>query len=281
MVIQALVASAGDEQHVRFAGLGGGHGLQRLRDRVEVRGFRVVDEFHAVDFRDEFAAVRAGLEVRDGGNHFLQRQTQHAADRERGHDVLSVVRSAQLRLLHVQQRADPTLDAADDERAVEVDVRAAVVRAEGDKLGRLLHPERAQHRHRLGLHNGPIERLLVLEDAGLRAGVVGHRVVPVEMVRRDVQQHGDGGTEEADGLQLKRTDFEREVVELLRLVGDGTERLADVTSGEGALVAMRQDVLDELRGGGFPVRAGDRDVEADSLLPAEFQLTDDGDFALA
>ncbi len=45
----------------------------------------------------------------------------------------------------------------------------------------------------VGIQNGEIVRALVLENAGLGGGVVLKRVVPVEMIGRDIQHHRNLG----------------------------------------------------------------------------------------
>ena len=143
MKIEALVLAAGDEQHVWFAGPGRWHGEQGLVDGVQVGRLRVVDESDAVDFRHQFTPVRRRFGGQKRLRHFLQGNSQHVPNRQRSHQILGVVRPAQPALVHVEQRTGPAGQPADQQAAVEVEVRAPVVSAEGDDLGGNLDHERA------------------------------------------------------------------------------------------------------------------------------------------
>ena len=95
---EAFVLAAGDEDdRLRRA-------EKRFFERIEVGRFRVVDVIDAVDFADEFEAMELraiGAKRRD---HLLEGQPAGAADSERGHHILSVMRAAQLRFGEVEDR---------------------------------------------------------------------------------------------------------------------------------------------------------------------------------
>ena len=99
--------------------------------------------------------------------------------RRRSHDVIAGDRDAVL------------------ERGVEREVETACAGA-------------ARQRERggiVGVHDGPIRRGLVPEDSRLGGGVFLFGRVPIQVVRREVQQHGNPRMERVGGLELKAADF--------------------------------------------------------------------------
>ena len=279
VILESLVAAAGDEPDIGLPHSCGGHREQRLVHGIKVGGLRVVHEFHAVDFGNEFAAMRRWPVSLQRPDHCLERHAQDPAHGQRGHEIFRVVRTGHLTVFHLEQRAGPAVQAADQHAAVEMDVRATIVRAEGDDLRRDVHLERAQLRQRLALHDGPVEWLLVLKNARLGQRVVGHVAVTVKMIGREVQQHRDARAKVLDGLELKRAGFEHEKIEPGRLLDDGADRRA-VGARRHRLEAIGlEDAFDEFRGRGLPVGAGDRDVQAERVLVAELELAEDRQLA--
>src|SRR5260370_34644928 len=59
----------------------------------------------------------------------------------------------------------------------------------------------------IGVEHGKIAGLLVFKYPRLRVDVSLKRMVPVEMIRRDVQDGGDPGAKLFDGLQLEARDL--------------------------------------------------------------------------
>ena len=124
----------------------------------------------------------------------LQGQPQHVAGGQGGHQVLRVVRAAQTAFRHVQQGPGPAGQPADEQTAIEMDVGAAILRAEGDDLGRHGQIQGAQPGQRLALHNGPVKRLLVLKQPRVGADARGLAGVAAGMGRGEIQQHRHRGT---------------------------------------------------------------------------------------
>ncbi len=60
----------------------------------------------------------------------------------------------------------------------------------------------------VGVQDGEIVRLLVFEDAGLGIDIIRESLVAIEMIGRDIQDHGDARMEVDDGLELKAGNFE-------------------------------------------------------------------------
>ena len=96
-----------------------------------------------------------------GFHHALQRNPQDAPHRQRGHQVLSIMRATNQTMVDIQKRARPAVDPAEQKAPVQVNVRPSVGGAERDDFGRDIQPERAQLGEGFTLNNGPIEGLLV------------------------------------------------------------------------------------------------------------------------
>jgi len=109
-------------------------------------------------------------------------------------------------------------------------------------------PERARSRPRSGR-----------EDATLRRGVVGEVVVAIEVIVRDVQEHGHVGVEVAHGLELKAGDLHHQQAVASR--GGSShglaQRRAQVATNEDRSCAALEHVAQELRHGALAVRARD------------------------
>ena len=106
----------------------------------------------------------------------------------------------------------------------------------------------------------PVARGHVLRDAHLRVGIVlKTMVVAVEVVGRDVHQHPDMRPEPIHAVQLERTQFQYIPIVVARSDRPG-ETLADVAAEGDVHPGVAHDLVDERRGGGLPVRAGDADA---------------------
>src|SRR5581483_7672307 len=79
--------------------------------------------------------------------------------------------------------------------------------------------------------------------------------VPVEVVRLEVEQHGDVAGEGLDVLELER----RELAHDPGAGADGAERGADVPGHRDVATRGAEDGAQELDGGRLPVRARDAD----------------------
>ena len=102
--------------------------LESFLDRGKVRRFRIVHERDRADLAHKFAAMRAWLVGAERRNHLLEGQAARQSDGERRHQVLDVVRAAQLRVGHAQDR----LVLINDRAALEPEIGVVRVGAEGD-----------------------------------------------------------------------------------------------------------------------------------------------------
>ena len=106
----------------------------------------------------------------------------------------------------------------------------------------LLRARGARQRQRLrivGVDHRPVVGCLVRENLRFRGAVRLHRAVPVEMVGRQVQQHGNPRMKRVGRLQLKAAHFD-DVKRLGRRCRDlRAERRADV-SADDRLAARRR-----------------------------------------
>ena len=100
------------------------------------------------------------------------------------------------------------------------------------------------------------------------------------MVGRNVQQHRHDRPEELNRLQLKGTDFEGQKIQVSGLIGHGAHREADVTRRDGFTVSVFEDAVNQFRGCGLAVSAGDGNVQAEGLLVAQFEFTNHRNVAL-
>jgi hypothetical protein len=114
-------------------------------------------------------------------------------------------------------------------------------------------------------------------DLRLRIGVGLEAAVPVDVIRRDVHQHGDRRMERPlDGeLEARHLDDEDLSVLACRL-GEGQP---DVAAREGVVTARSQAGLDHGRDRRLAVRAGDGEVRDTRQTGAELHLAPDGEIA--
>ncbi len=112
------------------------------------------------------------------------------------------------------------------------------------------------------------ERIVVVKDYGVRGrlgraepplkGRIGLKgAVAVEVVRRDVKDHGHGRSEGRDPFELEGGDLGHHEVGLGRLLEEPRHGKPDVASNHGAQAGGPGHLADEGRGGGLPVGAGD------------------------
>src|SRR5581483_5628844 len=90
----------------------------------------------------------------------------------------------------------------------------------------------------------------------------------------------DGGAEKLRAFELERIHLQHEKVEVLRLVGDGTNRPRLVTGEDDLAVIVREHPFEEFGGRALAVRAGDGDGKTARLLEPEFEFADDRDLEI-
>src|SRR5213075_2414461 len=71
---------------------------------IKIGRLGVVDVIDPADLPDEFAPVRSRLVCAKGRDHFLKREPAGVSGGESGHQILDVVRAAQLRLIQSKHR---------------------------------------------------------------------------------------------------------------------------------------------------------------------------------
>ena len=121
---------------------------------------------------------------------------------------------------------------------------------------------------------------LVLDDAHLRIHIVLHlEVVAVEVVGRDVHQHGDVGLEVIHVVQLETAQLNHVVIMLL-LSHLQRQTVANITGQTHIVTRILQDVVDERRGGGLTVRTRDANHLGMGVSACKLNLRNDGDVLL-
>src|SRR6202022_4423956 len=90
-------------------------------------------------------------------------------------------------------------------------------------------------------------------------GVILERIVPVQVVRRDVQTDADVGAKGANGFELEAGQLEH-----IPLIGTGSRddrrhSRADVAADLRGDAGLPQDVSDQRRGSRLAIRSGDSD----------------------
>ena len=120
---ETLVLSAGDQDDRLVLR------EERFFDRIEIGRLRVIDVIDTANLADEFTAMRPRLVGAKRRNHLRKGQAARQTDGERRHQVLDVVRTAQLRFRQAQDR----LVAINDRSAFETEIRLIGVGAEGDR----------------------------------------------------------------------------------------------------------------------------------------------------
>jgi len=83
------------------------------------------------------------------------------------HQVLRIVRSAHLAIVHVQQWAGPIRNAAQEQTAIQKNIRLRIRRAEGDDFAGNDNVQFPQSNQGLALHYRPIESLLFRNNRAL------------------------------------------------------------------------------------------------------------------
>ena len=262
-VVVAFVRAPGDPYH------GACHAFERIVYRVDIGGLGIVDPQYAVGFPDGFEAVADGGEAVDRAADRGRRDACRKGCKSRGHGVIGIVQPFELHLGRVdldRGLPDGRREFAVAEEGVAGTARHGILCGEGKLLHAQVVPGKLLPDHLVVARiDEIIARVLVLRDAHFRIDVVLETVsVAVEVVGRDVHQHADMGAEFIHAVQLERAELQHVPVVVARGHGVG-ETLADVAAQGGVQPGVAHDLVDERRGGGFAVRAGD----ADAFRPAQ------------
>ena len=113
------------------------------------------------------------------------------------------------------------------------------------------------------------------KDALLGSNVVFKAAVTVEMIRRDVENHGNVGMKLLGGFKLEAGDFEDRPGFVGAVVDERHNRNADVAADQRGQTASREDFAQQRGGGGFAVGAGDGERMALEEARGQFQFADD------
>ena len=249
-----LGAPAGDPVDVVEAGQGAGGG-------GGVGGFAVVHERHLADFGHGLLAMRQAGEALEGPGQVLAGQAQGADGPIGGGGVLPVVdaqQRAQTGDVHdlqgrgtglVGQHAafrdiDATFDAPASghrQNAAPAPARQFGVNAPADIV--------------VDAQNGDLRRGAAREDARFRGDVVGEAAMALQMVGRDVEQHGHVADQRAHEVELEGGDFQH----IDAFGGQRRQiqhRRADIAAQPHAQAGSPDQMGDQRGSGGFAVGAG-------------------------
>ena len=198
----------------------------------------------------------------------------------RRHDIFKVVAAEQLQFVRPNQLCLLSLFLAADDTVLEV---IAVVEQLGareeDHLRLQILPltEGAEHLVVVVQHEEIIDRL-VRADVLLDPDIVLHRMMAVQMIRRDVCDCGDMRVEADDGLELETRRLEHRNRLLRGLQRDFRIGEADVADRKAVPERALHDGAGQRRGRGLAVRAGNgqklslRNLEAELNLRPELNL---------
>ena len=116
---------------------------------------------------------------------------------------------------------------------------------------------------------------MVLQNAHFRIDIVLHLVVAVEVVGRDVEQHGDVGAEVVHIVELERRQLNHVV--FVGFFGDlQCERMADVASQTHVVACLAENMVDEARRGCFAVGTRDTNHFRLRIAACELDFADNG-----
>ena len=168
---------------------------------------------------------------------------------ERRHQVLDVVRAAQFGIGQTQN----DLVLINNRSLREPEIGLIGVGAEGD----LARPNVRQTFRRVDHRD--IFRRLIFKNAQLGRAIIRDGAITIEMIGSEVEPETYRWPESLDRLQLERTHFYREHIELLFFPRHFRERLTNVSAGNCPLAARVQHLREQFRRGGLAVRSGNCD----------------------
>ena len=171
----------------------------RLERRVHVGGFRVVVVIDAAHLAHELQPMLHRAKAADRPRDIGQLRACEPARARRRHRVLDVVPPADRNLAGLHQQF-----------AVEQYAPVLEPHARRDRP-REAEPKRLAARRRavsdasrvVGVQHGVVVLPLRLEQTPLGGGVIFVSMVPVEMIRRHIQAHGDIGAEVVNRFELE------------------------------------------------------------------------------
>ena len=240
-----------------------GIAAQRLAHGVGVCRLAVVDEPGLAQGPDRFHAVGEAGKGQDGIADFARWQAERAHGGVGGGGVLRIVRAFQG--LGIRQVADRDAALARAVHQLAAQREHAVAES---PLGRDRHDAAAIADLELGRQRAAIivvhadhhrvRACLVGEHDLLGAAIVVHRAVAVEMIGRQVEQHGGVGAKALRALQLIARQLDDVVAARMHAV-EVEHAAPDIAADLRVLAERLQDVSDERRGRGLAIGPGDGD----------------------
>ena len=126
----------------------------------------------------------------------------------------------------------------------------------------------------VGVEDGEIILPLVIKDARFGVDVIRKRLVAIEMVGRDVQNHRDPGTKFNDRLQLKARYFKHGPGCRAGLIHKTDGGRADIAAHQCGEPSGGNNFAGQRGGGGLAVGSGNSDDWAGKKLRGEFDFAD-------
>ena len=111
----------------------------------------------------------------------------------------------------------------------------------------------------VGIQDREIFRLLILKNAGLGVRIGLEGAVAVEVVRRDVEHHGNFWTKGLDRFQLEARYFQHYYGVGFGALDQRDCRCADIAADHGREATRRNNFTRQSCGRGLAVRTGDGD----------------------
>ena len=177
-------------------------GFKRLERGVNIGGFRIVVIADSLNLCDEFDAM---LHTCKGANRFrdLRRPCARKPRCNCGcENVFKVVRAGERNFPAIENFVVSTSLPEDDfpisnERSL-LDIRLPAEPVHLRKRWSILGAYRI-----VRVQNGEILAGLIFEDSGFRGSICGQGFVPVQMIRRQIQENRDVGSKSVDQFELK------------------------------------------------------------------------------
>ena len=133
----------------------------------------------------------------------------------------------------------------------------------------------------VGVHDRPVLLGLVAEDACLGPRVILEARMAVEVVGREVEEHGHAGMEGLGAFELEARDLEDEDGLARRPLHEAGHRGADVAAHAHVLARLLQHRAQRRRRRRLALGAGDRGHRAREAPEAQLQLRDHFDAGLS
>ena len=270
------LVDAAQNQHARLI-----DALQSIPARVHVGRLAVVDVAHAIDRVNILEAMGHGFKVGKRLTDNVLADVKHLGRQACCHAVIHVVQPLE------GQGGAGNVPAV----AVHIEIEHAVMHPSG-LAGVIIGRETQQVRLEVMLaqlrsddrvvvpEDEGIVAGLVLCDAELGGGIVFHLVViAVQVVGRDVKQHGHIGLELIHVIQLETAQFNDVHVVML---GSDLQRqtTAHITCQAHVQTRFLEDVIGEFGRRCLAIAAGDANHLGIGVATRKFNLAHDGNFAL-